>query len=579
MTNLDGLSSLSSVGGYLQITSNASLTNLDGLSSLSSVGGNVNITNDAALTNLDGLSSLSSVGGYLNLWNNISLTNLDGLSSLTSVGQNVLINNNDLLTNLDGLSTLNSVGGSLYIINSNNLSDCCGIWALLDGGVPGIIYGNQTGCDSYNAIEEACNNPDSDGDGISDADDDCPDTPEGEGVNADGCSCSQVEVDDNDPCTLDECSNGVVTHTFQDADGDGVCDANDQCPDDANKTVPGACGCGEVDVPTIWYADTDGDGAGDPNDSQSGYTCIQPAGYVANSDDQCPDDANKSVPGACGCGVADVETTWYADTDGDGAGDPDDSQAGYTCDQPEGYVANSDDQCPDDGNKTEPGACGCGVADTDSDNDGVADCIDNCIETANPDQEDGDGDGIGDVCDACPTIGDPNCATCGNGKYLVCHVPSGDPENLQQLCLPLNGANAHIGNHGGCFWGLCAPAMSTIGGSNAPEAIVAQHLSGTNIVEDEDNPLIETAGGSTFYFEVAPNPASDMVTVHLHGHEAGAHLAIYDQSGRIVWNQAADPEQSIFTVNVQEDRFHNGMYFMTLTSRGERITKRLVIAK
>jgi hypothetical protein len=36
------------------------------------------------------------------------------------------------------------------------------------------------------------------------------------------------------------------------------------------------------------------------------------------------------------------------------------------------------DRCPTDPGKTEPGACGCGTPDTDSDNDRTADCIDGC---------------------------------------------------------------------------------------------------------------------------------------------------------------------------------------------------------
>jgi YqxM protein len=100
-----------------------------------------------------------------------------------------------------------------------------------------------------------------------------------------------------------------------DADGDGVCDGDDGCPDDPDKTEPGACGCG---VP-----DTDADGDGTPD-------CI----------DGCPDDPDKTEPGACGCGVP--------DTDADGDGTPD-----------------CIDGCPDDPDKTEPGLCGCGVPDTD----------------------------------------------------------------------------------------------------------------------------------------------------------------------------------------------------------------------
>ncbi|MBI3757895.1 MAG: thrombospondin type 3 repeat-containing protein [Deltaproteobacteria bacterium] len=97
--------------------------------------------------------------------------------------------------------------------------------------------------------------------------------------------------------------------------------------------------------------------------------------------DQCPNDPNKIEPGLCGCGVPDV------DSDGDG-------------------VLNCLDGCPADPKKTTAGICGCGVPDTDTDGDGIADCKDNCPTVANPGQQDSDGDGVGDACENQP----PDCS-------------------------------------------------------------------------------------------------------------------------------------------------------------------------
>jgi PKD repeat protein len=58
-----------------------------------------------------------------------------------------------------------------------------------------------------------------------------------------------------------------------------------------------------------------------------------------------------------------------------------------------------EDLCPDDPAKLVPGICGCGVADSDSDRDGIADCIDNCPAITNADQRNTDGDAMGDACD------------------------------------------------------------------------------------------------------------------------------------------------------------------------------------
>ncbi|HSP96700.1 MAG TPA: Ig domain-containing protein [Candidatus Dormibacteraeota bacterium] len=69
--------------------------------------------------------------------------------------------------------------------------------------------------------------------------------------------------------------------------------------------------------------------------------------------DNCPGDPAKTEPGLCGCGVA--------DTDSDGDGTPD-----------------CHDQCANDATKVAPGVCGCGVSDVDSDGDGTPDCQDQC---------------------------------------------------------------------------------------------------------------------------------------------------------------------------------------------------------
>jgi hypothetical protein len=127
--------------------------------------------------------------------------------------------------------------------------------------------------------------------------------------------------------------------------------------------------------------------------------CTDTRGFVCEVQlDLCPMDPNKINPGQCNCGTPDT------DTDNDG-------------------TADCNDGCPNDPKKIAPGVCLCGKPDIDSDGDGVLDCNDGCPNDPNktapgvclcgkPDV-DSDGDTVLDCNDSCPL--DPTVTTgpCG----------------------------------------------------------------------------------------------------------------------------------------------------------------------
>jgi len=140
-------------------------------------------------------------------------------------------------------------------------------------------------------------------------------------------------------------------------DADEYCNGVDEDCDGATDDDP-------VDGST-WYADVDEDGYG--SDADTVASCDPVDDYLSSGGD-CDDTLSRVHPGAteycngedddCNGSVDDDAAnpeTWYQDSDNDGYGDV--SVTTETCDQPDGYVANSRD-CDDADATSYPGAPG-----------------------------------------------------------------------------------------------------------------------------------------------------------------------------------------------------------------------------
>jgi outer membrane protein OmpA-like peptidoglycan-associated protein len=132
------------------------------------------------------------------------------------------------------------------------------------------IYDNEDACPEVAGLEAFNGCPDSDNDGIEDSKDDCPNVAGLAEFN--GCPDSDGDgvIDSKDDCPT--VAGLKALNGCPDADGDGIADAKDGCPNEAGPAANNGCP----------WPDTDGDGVLDKDD-----TCPDVAGTVANNG--CPE--------------------------------------------------------------------------------------------------------------------------------------------------------------------------------------------------------------------------------------------------------------------------------------------------
>lgn len=246
---------------------------------------------------------------------------------------------------------------------------------------------------------------DADGDGLPDVQDECPEV----AGPAELLGCPDTDGDGLVD-KLDQCPNFPgpgETMGCPDGDGDGIADEFDKCPDEAGVATND--GCPE-------QVDADGDGVPDKED-----LCPNEIGLVnlngcpdrdgdglADKDDACPDETGPLSNDGC------PEMKGSGDRDGDGLIDSVDKcpdEAGpinlHGCppkDRDGDGVLDGMDECPDAFGPVNLNGC------PDSDGDGVIDKDDGCPDEAGPlslngcPPKDKDGDGVLDPADDCPDI-------------------------------------------------------------------------------------------------------------------------------------------------------------------------------
>ena len=250
--------------------------------------------------------------------------------------------------------------------------------------------------------------------------------------------------------------------------------------------------------------DNDGDGFNASADCNDNDPAINP-----NATEIC-DGIDNDCDGLIDEGI--TFTTYYADADGDGFGDP--SVSLSTCDgAPQGYVTDN------------------------------SDCFDNGIgaETANPNATEIPGDLIDNDCDGeidedDDQVNMPVFCNEAKTKVLICH-------NGKDKCVSINALDAHLAH--GDFYGSCDTNAKSVNQDNEEAVdLTESNLTAFNVIS-------------------WPNPSTNLFNLNIKSPNLNdkVYLQAFDINGRLIH---AD------NINLNEDytfgeTLGSGMYFIKIT--------------
>ena len=476
-------------------------------------------------------------------------------------------------------------------INPNATEICDGIDNNCDGNIDegfdldGDSFTTCAGdCDDTDAAvnpnaTEICDGIDNNCDGNTD---------EGFDVDGDGFTTCAGDCDDTDASInpngteicdgIDNNCDGNIDEGF-DLDGDSFTTCGGDCDDTDASINPNATeicdgidnNCdGSIDegVQSTFYADTNGDSFGDPNNST--MACSALPGFVSDNTD-CDDNDSNNFPGNLEvCDSQDNNCDGNIDEGFDVDGDSFTTCAGDCNDGDASIHPNATEICDRIDNNCD------GTIDEgfDVDGDGVAECFDNCPATANPGQTDADCDGVGDACDLCP-----------DGDDSVDNNNDGIPDCSQLLNYNDYSTAWHCANkkinvcHNGNTLCINKNALPAHFNNHGDAVGPCTSCSGQNLIGPGGNDIFQFAQLAAP--DLFPNPATDEVTVHLEDFlnreiELVVHNLVGEEVSRVHFTNVENPW---YRLSLSGTRFRDGLYLVTVIHHRKAHTKRLMITK